>query len=188
MRSWSTGTVLALILSVMLVLTLTAYAYSAWSQSLRLNVYVKTGEFNVEIGSCKAVSCFKHVEFECDDCNDGFIIVENAFPGWEGWIGLVIANEGTLPAELYDVIIEASGDIADHIRVRDIYFYGPFKTSFKEVWGHVTCDDLPFDGYVLPPIEMFPGEKVVVWIDIYLDEETPYDSLGTLDITLEFTL
>jgi len=175
------------VLVVFLSTILTVYAYSMWYAILGVNVTIETGEFNVEIGSCKAVSCSPCCCTDCEVSDDGstvYIMFENVPPGWVGWIGLVIANEGSVTAEIEDVTVSASGELTGHLHVVHVYFYGPYKTSFKEVWGKVECEDLPFPGWIEPPVILDPGYKVVSWIEIYLDEETPYGASGTLIVEL----
>lgn len=179
---------LTLELVLLATIPLSSYAYSLWYESLLINVQVKMGELNLKIGSCKAVSCCRNVEFKCVKVDDEvYLIIEKAYPGWEGWFGLVIVNEGSIPVMLRDVRISREGALSQYISISAMYFYGPYKRGFREVWGRVKCEDLPFKGYINPPVEVDLGEKVIVWAKIVIKDTAPYGASGSLSIKLEFT-
>ena len=176
-------------LFLVLIFAAGSFAYSMWYEGVGVNAYVRIGEYRVRIGSGKAVSCCYRVEFECiqGDGESITFIVKDAFPGWCGWVGVVISNEGTLPVRIEDFTVAGEGDLSGYISVDEVYFYGPFKRDFKSVWGRVECEDLPFEGYVDPPVEFYPGEKIVVWAKIVIDSNAPYGSSGSITMDLSFS-
>ncbi|MCS7386225.1 MAG: hypothetical protein NDF55_05750 [archaeon GB-1867-005] len=187
---------LSFVFSILLiVLVISGFAYSHWNEILQISGKIKMGHFYVKIGSYKAVvpKEFRRVAPIEDDqmvLIDPYtlkVMCENVCSGWYAWIGLVVCNDGTLPAKIkaIHVVFENQSELQDYLET-EIYFYGPFdRGDFKVVWGHVEADDLPFNDAVAPPIFFDPSQKVIVWIKVSFNSTSDN---GLEDISLHFTI
>ncbi len=90
------------------------------------------------------------------------------------WVGLVVEHEGVVPMRLNSVSLIVNGGY-DSVNY-NYYVYGPFKTSFQQVWGHVDPCSLPFTGYSSSVI-LGDGEKAVIWIRIEIANTTNITSI-----------
>lgn len=120
-----------------LVLLFISQAYSLWYSKLRANFYVSVGELDAEIGSYKIISCCR-CYYECpenytssaDLSSNGrqlAVYFENVYLGWESYVGIVIANNGTLPAKLRSVHISSDGnpELLEYFQY-DVMYFGSF--------------------------------------------------------------
>lgn len=83
-------------------------------------------------------------------------------------------NNGELPVRLTEVLVTIDGSY-DGMYL-NYYAYGPFITSFQQVWGHVNPCDLPFSGYN-NDIILDGNEKMVLWTNIRLTNTTSISSI-----------
>ena len=191
----------ALFIVLTLTLLLTSQAYSLWYGKLRANFTVSVGELDVKIGSYKIISCCQ-CSHECPETYSSSanlspngkrltIIFENVYPEWKSYIGIVITNDGTLPAKLKSVnvnIIEDS-EILNSFHYEVMYF-GPYnKGDFaRTVWSNIKCcDDLESLSSTSPPITFYPSQKIIAWIELGIDENcTKENNTLELEITLKY--
>lgn len=106
---------------------------------------------------------------------------DKAFPGWWVWVGLLIQNQGSFPAN----VTTPTYDINDPAGVgvyTEEYFYGPythgdFVSVDHTVWGGIKWKDLETygapSGNVTPPVLLEPygdayKNKMVLWIYLEL--------------------
>jgi len=192
----------ALFVVLTLTLLLTSQAYSLWYGKLRANFSVSIGELDVRIGSYKIISCC-HCSHECPETYSSSanlspngkrltIIFENVYPEWKSYIGIVIANDGTLPAKLKSVNVNLIGDseILDPFYYEVMYF-GPYNEGdfARTVWSNIKCcDDLESLSGISPPITFYSSQKIIAWIELGIDENcTEENDALELKITLEYT-
>jgi len=79
------------------------------------------------------------------------------------WAGLVIKHEDDIPVKLTRVNVTVNGTYQS-INVQ-YYGYGPFKTSFQDVWNYVVPCTLPFSDYNNSLI-LEKDYKMILWIKI----------------------
>ncbi len=114
------------------------------------------------------------MSIECHHCH------HDHYTNMSLWIGLVIKHEGEVPVRLNGVSVIVNGDY-DNIYV-SYYAYGPFTTSFQEVWGLIDPCNLPLPGYG-NSIVLEENEKTVLWINVKL---TNTSSIASITITPVF--
>ncbi|MCD6340546.1 MAG: hypothetical protein J7L51_01160 [Desulfurococcales archaeon] len=123
--------VILLFIAVSLVMsaTLTSYAYSMWSETLRADILVKSGDVDVNFRLCRVIdlgchhscsSCTSGSGYSCSTCNswccsyphqcrrctvsdDGSSVsvgLSNIYPGWSGLVAVLLRNDGSIPAKV----------------------------------------------------------------------------------------
>ncbi len=150
------GKILTLVLPFFIIITLAlcGVVYSHWSERVRIISRVKMGDLCVRIGSYKIL-----VENE-EEVN---LAYGTSIKIWvrgeeEGgiWIGLVIANEGSLPA-----FVKYSVTLPEEFSYES-YFYGPYKRGIpREVWAFWSGSIV--EGYRNKPPNLNIGYKFVAW-------------------------
>ena len=193
-------------IGLMLVLTVmvTGSALSLWSDKLRLNVTVKTGEHDPVIGSYKVFKCAgcchscgvedneavmysNRLELnltleECrhEDSYDSNHSSTDDHHNITIWVGLVLENVGMVPSTLTSIRVTS---MPDNMSISGIYVYGSYNDgSFsREVWAHETCSTLPPSDPGTLGVGFTPGEKLVVWIKFIFSGDCSRE-------TLEFTI
>jgi len=65
--------IMLLFIAVSLVMSaaLTSYAYSMWSETLRANILVKSGDVDVNFRLCKVIDLSCHCHHSCSSCTSG---------------------------------------------------------------------------------------------------------------------
>lgn len=189
---------LSTLMALTIALSLVGISYSAWSDQIHIVGEVKMAHVTMTIISEKVLTSReveRYSEITYTRSEDGHylsITCDNLRGCWFVWVGLVLQNQGTIPANLKapEYYFEGPDGFEDYFEVED-YFYGPYpeETGFGslEVWGRVkVSEDGPLkpDGNVTfaepqstPPFKTEPGEKCVVWIWIHC-LDTPPDSNG----------
>jgi len=172
----------ALILIPLILLTLTGMAYTHWADRVEIIGVVKTGKWRPEIGSYKIVTPVGYDEKNpvngkiSEDKQSLLVTCANVSEGWNIWVGLIIANEGTIPAEISepDIYIWPT-DQSGGFNV-ETYLYGPYdRGEHTEVWGGVKMEDLPFEGNVTGSITLNPSQKAVIWIEFTFEGDEVID-------------
>ena len=105
------------------------------------------------------------------------IFVSKLRKGHSIWVGLVISNNGTLPAKIENIMVKG----LQHEDKTTIYIYGPLHApGTSGVWSNVCCKDLPFPGNTsLPSNAIYSNKKLIAWIHI-----KPVESLHNATITI----
>ena len=155
-------------LLMLLAVLLLAGANAMWFEELGMNVGVSMASLDLSITSYKLLCQYCDCdEGDCemvvnDDGKEASVITYNVPPGSALWVGLVISNDGTVPAVLTDVVVEGEATGTE------VYVYGPFRSPGNSgVWGNVELSELPFSGDTgLPGNDCDPSFKYVVWIKI----------------------
>ncbi len=186
-------------ITLALMAMVTSSALALWSDTLRINVTVKTGDHDPGIGSYKVFKCVEHC---CTDHCNGNDHDNGHKHGAEDdevslywdrlelsldlksnnttiWVGMVLENKGTLPSKLVSLrLIGLPGNIS----VGSVHVYGPYSHGgfAQEVWAHEDCSSLPPNGGGGLGVGFDPGEKLVVWIEFQVS-----DINGTLDFTVK---
>lgn len=187
-----------LFMAFIIALSLTGLVYAHWSDTIKIEGKLEMAHIGIQIKSYKALlpKEDKDGNIEAEISEDGHLLTitwTNLGPDRYAWIGLVIQNQGSLPAYVKapEYIFEGPDGFDDYFETKE-WFYGPYseKTGFGtlEIWGKVAISEegpLKPDGTVTvtdmlhdPPVPTDPYEKVVVWIWIYCDEEIPPDAQG----------
>ncbi len=125
-------------------------------------------ECNGSCGCCSGCEDHNNSSTQCQHCGSGHEANMSL------WVGLVLKNNGDIPLRLTGVLVTTAGSYND-MRL-DYYAYGPYTTSFQEVWGHVDPCTLPFPGYV-NGIVLDGGEKIVLWIHVEYTNTTTIQSV-----------
>lgn len=180
-------------------LSLSGLTFAHWSDMVRIEGSAKMAHISTTIISYKALTpkeaeAYSTVEASLSD--DGHVLTlscKNLRPCWYIWVGLVIQNQGTLPANVKPPAYEFEGPdgFDDYFEVTD-YCYGPYpeSTGFGnlELWGKIKVGDegqLKSDGsntFTTPPTDSpfptDPGEKAVIWIWIHCKANIPPGAQG----------
>ena len=189
---------LSALMAITIALSVVGIAYSAWTDNIYIEGKVKMAHVTMKIISdkvltSKEVERYSEITYERSEDGHYLAITSNNLKRcWFVWVGLVLQNQGTIPANLksFEYYFEGPDGFEDYFEVDD-YFYGPYpeSTGFGEleVWGMVKVSDegpLKPDGEVTftepkntPPFKTEPGEKSVVWIYIHCIVRPP-DSNG----------
>lgn len=192
----------ALFIAFTLTLLFISQAYSLWYSKLRANFSVSIGELDVKIGSYKIVSCC-HCHHNCSEdysisanlSSSGYkltVVFKNIYPKWGSYVGIVIANEGTLPAKFKSVNVKpiASLDVLKYFNY-EIKYFGPFSGGdfTKTVWSNIKCcnDIASLTGISLPTV-FYSSQKIVAWIGLNVNSSYSGESgVLKLEITLRYT-
>ncbi|RLI28623.1 hypothetical protein DRO58_01755 [Candidatus Bathyarchaeota archaeon] len=166
----------------LILLTLTGMAYTHWADRVEIIGVVETGKWRPEIGSYKIVTPVGYDEENpvngeiSEDKQSLLVTCANVSEGWNIWVGLIIANEGTIPVEMGEPGIYIRPlDQSESFNV-EIYLYGPYdRGGHTEVWGGVKMEDLPFEGNVTGSIILNPSQKAVVWIEFTFEGDEVID-------------
>lgn len=186
--------ILSALMGFTIALSAVGITYSAWSDKIYIKGEVKMAHVTMTIISekvltSKEVERYSEITYERQE--DGHylsITCDNLKECWFVWVGLVLQNQGTIPAKLKapEYFFEGPDGFGDYFEVED-YFYGPYpeNTGFGnlEVWGNVKVSNegpLKPTGEVTftepqktPPFKTEPGEKTVVWIWIHCMDVPP---------------
>ncbi len=182
-------------LTLVLTVMVTGSALALWSDTLRLNVTVKTGDHDPRIGSYKVFKCtgcchgcgaeddevaMFHDRLELNLSLSGCSHDHSDGHGMAVWVGLVLENEGTVPSTLTS--IQVTG-MPGNMSIGGVYVYGPYDDgSFaQEVWAHEDCSTLPPSDPGTLGVGFMPGEKLVVWIEFVFPGDCSH---GTLEFTI----
>lgn len=175
----------ALILIPLIAMAILGISYSHWQQTLFITGTVTTGKWGTEIGSCKVL--YPHGYDEQMDIADQKtsnnqtlqIIIEGTTGSWYMWVGLVIPNDGMLPAQvktpIYEYILNSMN--IESCFTNTTYFYGPFnRGDFNAVWDGTQIQDLPLPESTdppfttpppqIPPVTLETSQKAVIWTKI----------------------
>jgi len=189
--------ILVALLIPLLLISLGAYAYAHFTDEVVKKYKLHVRCLIVEIKSYKAVSRYDDdliYKYPPDDVLEAMggtttisLSTNKAFPGWWVWVGLLIQNQGSFPANVTTPIYEISDPAGVGVYTEE-YFYGPythgdFVSVSPTVWGGVRWQDLEKYGAppsnVPPPILLEPyggayKNKMVLWIYLQLlDGPTP---------------
>lgn len=197
--------ILTALLIPLLLISLAAYSYAHFTDTVvkKYKLHVKC--FMVEIKSYKAVSRYDDDlidKYPPDDLLEQMggtttisLTTDNAFlpttpsgKGWWVWVGLLIQNQGSYPANVTTPIYDISNTAGVGVYTEE-YFYGPYTHGdfavHSEVWGGVRWKDLEQygapPGNISSPILLEPAgdaykNKMVLWIYLELvDLDGPTD-------------
>jgi len=167
-----TLTLLSLIL-IIISLAICGTTYTRWSEMIKIKGKVKMGDLCVRIGSCKVlVENKSREEAQLAYGNPVKIWIEGSEEGGV-WVGLVIANDGSIPAYIrYDIDLPKGF-------LYETYFYGPYKRGIPhKVWAF--WDGSVVEGYSNEPPNLNKGYKFVAWYHItwnqYINGTQQYES------------
>ena len=183
--------ILVALLVPILLISLSAYSYAHFTDSVVKKYKLHVRCFIVEIKSYKAVSRYDDdliYKYPPDDLLEAWggttsisLSTDKAFPGWWVWVGLLIQNQGSFPANVTTPIFEISDPAGVGVYTEE-YFYGPythgdFVSVDHLVWGGIRWRDLEQygapPGNVTPPVLLEPNGdaykfKMVLWIFLKL--------------------
>jgi len=182
----------ALILIPLIALAILGITYSHWQQILTITGTITTGKWGTEIGSYKVL--YPHGYDEQMPISDQLlsgnqtlqITIENTTSSWYMWVGLVIPNDGILPAQvktpIYKYLLN-SINIESYF-TNTTYFYGPFdRGDFNTVWDGTQIKDLPPPESTnppfttpppqTPPITLETSQKAIIWTKITFKTTDP---------------
>jgi len=186
------------LMAITIALSAVGITYSAWTDNVYIEGKVKMAHVTMTIISdkvltSKEVQRYSEITYERSEDGHYLAITSNNLKQcWFVWVGLVLQNQGTVPADLksFEYYFEGPDGFEDYFEVKD-YFYGPYPENMGfgtlEIWGTAKVSDtgpLKPDGDVTfttipntPPFKTDPYEKSVVWIWIHC-LDTPPDSNG----------
>ena len=188
------GVFVILVTTVLLSAALTSYAYSMWYAKLGLDVFVKSGNLDVNFKCCKLIHCcccycshHHRYRSNCWVSPDGSSInvnLDNIYPGWSGWLVMLLKNEGSLPAKLGDngVSVVTGGELGKYMRVVRMYVFGPFKGTSLSLWKKIDVNNIRIPYLSKFPLVLDPGEGIIILIKLHLSRNAPYGASGTLSI------
>ena len=199
--------ILTALLIPLVLISLAAYSYAHFTDSVvkKYKLHVKC--FLVEVKSYKAVSRYDDdliYKYPPDDLLKAMggtttisLSTDKAFPGWWVWIGLLIQNQGSFPANVSTPVYDISDPAGVGVYTEE-YFYGPythgdFVSVDHTVWGGVRWKDLEKygapPGNVTPPVTLEPAgdaykNKMVLWIYLQLLDGPTDDFSIRIEITV----
>ncbi len=175
---------------IVLIISMTLTTYGLWFDDLRVNVYIHINDNSVDIGSYKAYildinSSKNYRGVEDQDAsissdskkfsltNLSSYCINTSGCNLSLWIGLVLANNGTVPINIDDVSMNITGSYSD-VTIRK-YYYGPYKTGlgYRDVWGNIDPSDLPFENNTMGMV-LDPGWKGIVWLSVNMSNVDGY--------------
>lgn len=183
--------ILVALLIPLLIISLGSYSYAHFTDTVVKKYKLHVRCFMVEIKSYKAVSRYDDDlidKYPPDDVLEAMggtttisLSTDKAFPGWWVWVGLLIQNQGSFPANVTTPMYDISDPAGVGVYTEE-YFYGPythgdFVSVDHTVWGGVRWQDLEAHGAppgdVPPPILLEPAgdaykSKMVLWIYLEL--------------------
>ena len=186
------GKILAILNLILILTIINGLAHSHWQQTLTITGTVTTGKWGTEIGSSKVLYPHGYDEHmtitdqTLPDHQTLKITIENTTSSWYTWVGLVIPNDGILPAQVKTPIYEYlsnSINIESHF-TNTTYFYGPFDGGdFNAVWDGTQIEDLPPQESTdppfttpppqTPPITLETSQKAIIWTKIIFETTDP---------------
>ncbi len=188
------------IVLLMIAVSMIPSAVSMWSDRLEISVRIKTAQSNVHITSYKILGLGQQKDGKCLTSEgyieigvsgrNAIIIFTNITPGWYGWVGLVISNDGSFPK----LVSKPSTSIPINFTAH-AFLYGSYRSLSKApVWGSVSIcsmvDNLRSVGNPFPgessasSIYLEPGYKTISWIFI---NYTGTDNIPRLDISISIS-
>ncbi|MEM4970556.1 MAG: hypothetical protein QXE01_04805 [Sulfolobales archaeon] len=172
-------------------------AASMWSDRLEISARIKTAKSNVHITSYKILGLGQQRDGKClaiegyieigGSGRNAIAIFTNITPGWYGWVGLVISNDGSFPRAVSKPSISVPINFTSYT-----FLYGPYRSPGKTpIWSSVDIcsmtDNLrsvgnPFPGEKsVSSIYLEPSYKAISWIFI---NYTGTDNIPRLDISI----
>lgn len=194
----------AILFSIVIVAAATA-AYALWSDSLRINTTVKTGDlkfcfqnntliwtdngpdmnsfppdFNPEPApEGKDVGSFEGVMIDTDGdgCADTLqITLHNVYPWYYNHIGFKAVNKGTIPLKIWQMTLQG-------VKYYEINENTLFEGVYLDLDGDGHNDTLVWWGDNFGK-QLHPGEKADISLDITILQEAPQNSTLIFNITL----
>jgi len=161
-----------LLIILMAILALCGATYSSWRDRVWIKSKVRMGNFYVDLGSCKVRM---NGTGEADvSCGNPAKVWVRGNGSWGVWVGLIIANEGSLP-----FFTKYRVNLPEGFSCRS-YFYGPYKRSIpREVWAFWNGSIV--SGYNSRPPGLSKGYKFVAWHYIKFNGEVPPNSTRSED-------
>ena len=179
-----------LFLVCLISLAITGYTYSHWTDIATVLTTVKMGHLEITINDEKFICNYTFYPGKTGD-NKTLTISAEITQGWQIWVGIIIKNNGTVPATITHELT-ATNDIQYVGRFRnETHFYGPYTTIPPEVWCELNegnpppPSSPPPPGEQTPPIDLPVGQKLVVWQKIRLEDQPPNDF--AIDIHSKYT-
>ena len=188
----NTTKIYSVLMVMAIVLSVVGLTYSAWTDTIYIEGNVKMAHVMMTIISEKVLTSKEYPKPIYEVSEDGHLLTLNCSglrECWYVWIGLVLQNQGSVPANVKppQYIFEGPDNFVQYFETEE-YFYGPYpeNTGFgtREVWGKVKVGehllangsvDFP-DTEPLPdeiPFPTDPGEKFIIWIWIHVCDEPP---------------
>ena len=160
----------AVIIILLTLLILTGISYAYWRDKLEIVAVVKTGRWISKIHSYKIVpppGYGEHSQVTAiigEDCQCLNVTCVNVSTGWHIWIGILVANDGTVPVKILNPqVLITPRDLSENFTV-NTYLYGPYsRGDHIKIWDEVNMEDLPFNGSV-ETVALNPSQKAVIWI------------------------
>jgi len=201
--------ILVALLIPLLLISLGSYSYAHFTDTVAKKYKLHVRCFIVEIKSYKAVSRYDDDlidKYPPDDVLEAMggtttisLSTDKAFPGWYVWVGLLIKNQGSFPANVTTPIYDISATDGVSVYTEE-YFYGPythgdFVSVDHTVWGGIRWKDLEAygapPGNVPPPILLEPDgdaykNKMVMWI--YLELLNGHTDYFTVQIKISVNI
>ncbi len=195
----------AILFSIVIIAAATA-AYALWSDSLRINTTVETGELKVcfqnntliftdngpdmnsfpwhgfdpepapegkDVGSLTGV----FLDTDGDGCAETLqITLNNTYPYYYNHIGFKIVNGGTIPFKIWQMKLDGKNyyEINEHELFEGVYLDldGDGLNDTIVWWG---------DNF---GVQLHPGQKADISLDITILQDAPQNSTLTFNITL----
>ncbi len=180
--------ILVIVITSLIVITA---AYALWTERLRVNAYVATGDFSMGYKYCKAFSCphCHHVcTSSCEIKSHDLIDVKfnKTYPKWRGYVIAIAENEGTVPVVIDkdDIDIEKTGRLARYIKVKKIVLLK--IPSLKGLNNIIRGCGANLTG--VKKVVLDPGEKLLIFIKMKLKSRAPEDSVGYVKVKIKAKL
>ncbi len=177
------GTLLALIVFA----TMFGVAYAMWSETLRVNVIVNTGEVDIEWSSVECddtgidpgydkdvASCSVEIIDLEEPAAKIHIEIDNAYPCYTVVITGVVDNVGTIPVKLLGITLDEMD-----IEPCTVYELDLDGDGLPDLNVHVEFVDLEGDG-----TQIDPGEADAFRITIHVKQDAK--ELATYEFEMEF--
>jgi len=168
----------ALFLVCLIALAITGYTYSHWTDIATILTTANMGHLEITIDDQKLIP---DIGYSKTPDNKTVTISAEITQGWQIWVGIIIKNKGTVPVTItYELTTTNNIQCIGCFR-NETHFYGPYTTIPPEVWDNLNETNLPPPSGEQPtPIDLPPGDKLVVWQKIRLEEPPPEDFTTTV--------
>jgi len=184
------------IIAALLLLVGVGVAYAAWTETLKINVTVNTGEVFVEWSSWKSNDTYEkpnldvtkvYVEPEKNSTEPGHetaviklnVTIDNAYPSYAVKISGNVSNTGTIPVDFDSAALNVSGTIIplSLCNVEDLDFD---NDGVPEINVHLILNEQFGDGE-----QIDPGEYDTYELDIHIKQAAK--ELATYEFEVELT-
>ncbi len=181
---------LATYLAMSVVLLSISVSYSMYFDTLKANVYVDIADLDMDITCYKVCKCCchcccchchrldrSHTSLSSDNSSLEIYDVGCPCPCFNKlvlWVGMIIKNNGELPAKFKDVNVSITGSYSSYKVTH--FIYGPFSNHTLHPWSSVNCTNPCVPGHN-STLVVDPGHRMILWMKIVVQNADVVDKV-----------